>query len=292
MATMEIKPEIHERAYMLHHALEYRDRAWSVMPLHGKKPALKSWKDLQTQRPTLGILHHWFGAMNQNAYNLGVITGRVSDLVVVDADSPTAASWWESTFPATPLQCRTSKGVHFYFRHPGTEVRNGRHLLGRPIDVRGDGGYVVAPPSIHPETGTAYEWLSQAAVHWHWNLDDIPVFDPHWLQPVPTPTPRLPTTGDASIQRARRYIGNIVAISGRGGHDATFRAACKLADRGFTEQQMLQLMLEWNETNAIPKWTEAEIRHKVRDALNRGTSDATAESRSGRHAQEPQTSRR
>ena len=65
-------------------------------------------------------------------------------------------------------------------------------------------------------------------------------------------------------------------ISGQGGHDATFRAACQLADRGFAEQQMLQLMLEWNETNAVPKWTEAEIRRKVEDALKRGSTTAAS----------------
>jgi putative DNA primase/helicase len=165
---------------------------------------------------------------------------------------------------------RTSKGAHFYFRHPGTEVRNGTHLLGRPIDVRGDGGYVVAPPSIHPGAKTAYEWMAPKGAPWQWSLEELPVFDPQWLDAKSPRALLIASMPDANIERARRYIGKIVAISGQGGHDATFRAACQLADRGFAEQQMLQLMLEWNETNAIPKWTEAEIRHKVRDALNRG----------------------
>lgn len=66
-----------------------------------------------------------------------------------------------------------------------------------------------------------------------------------------------------------------MAISGQGGHDATFRAACQLADRGLGEDQMMEILLTWNETNAKPKWTEAEIRHKVQDALNRSrTTDA------------------
>jgi len=274
---MEIKREILERAYLLHHALEYWERGWSVMPLLGKKPALASWKELQTHRPTLGILHHWFGMMNQNGYNLGVITGRVSDLVVVDTDSPEAARFWESKFPSTPLACKTSKGMHFYFRHPGPEVRNGRHLLGRAVDLRGDGGYVVAPPSVHPESSAPYEWVAQGGVTWHWCLDELPVFDPQWLQATSPRVVQSRPPADTNIEHARRYIAKIVAISGQGGHDATFRAACQLADRGLREDQMMEILLAWNETNAKPKWTEAEIRHKVEDALKRGCMADAAE---------------
>lgn len=276
MDTMEVKPEILERAYMLHHALEYSDRGWSVMPLYGKKPALAAWKEFQSHRPTLGMLHHWFGMMNQNAYNLAVITGRVSDLVVVDTDSPEATRWWESTFPPTPLVCKTSKGKHFYFRHPGTEVRNGRYLLNRAVDLRGDGGYVVAPPSIHPESQTAYEWISPGDGPWYWKLDEVPVFDRNWLGGTAPRVVQMTRLPDANLERARRYIAKIFAVSGQGGHDATFRAACRLADRGLAEDQMMEILLAWNETNATPKWTEVEIRHKVQDALKRGCmADAT-----------------
>jgi hypothetical protein len=271
---MEIKPEILDRAYILHEALEYRDRGWSVMPLLGKRPALSSWKELQEQRPTLGILHHWFGVMNPQDYNLGIITGQVSDLVVVDADSPQVAAWWRSRYATTPLACRTARGLHFYYRHPGIEIRNRICVLQRNIDIRGDGGYVVAPPSIHPETRIAYEWLDSESEPWQWCLDDIPVFDPDWIAAEVRSTPASIDLPTASVDRARRYIARIVAISGQGGHNATFRAACKIADMGFSEDQMMQLMLEWNETNAKPKWTEAEIRHKVEDALRRNTVTA------------------
>jgi hypothetical protein len=158
--------------------------------------------------------------------------------------------------------------MHFYYRHPGVEIRNRSHVFERSIDIRADGGYVVAPPSIHPETQTAYQWLDCQSKPWEWSLDEIPIFDPDWIDQKTRPIPvdaRLPST---SIERARRYIAKIVAVSGQGGHNATFRAACKLAGMGLSEDEMLRLMLQWNESNAIPKWTEAEIRHKVKDALS------------------------
>lgn len=65
------------------------------------------------------------------------------------------------------------------------------------------------------------------------------------------------------------YIAHIRAISGQGGHNATFRAACKLRDSGLGEAEALAALVEWNETNAQPKWTVKELLHKVDDADNR-----------------------
>jgi hypothetical protein len=136
---------------------------------------------------------------------------------------------------------------------------------------------VVAPPSIHPESGAVYEWIAPAGAVWQWCLDELPVFDPNWLNATSRRVVQRTPPEDANIERARRYIARIVAISGQGGHDATFRAACQLADRGLREDQMMEILLAWNETNANPKWTEAEIRHKVEDALKRGCMADTAE---------------
>jgi hypothetical protein len=66
----------------------------------------------------------------------------------------------------------TGKGQHLYFRHPGGKLNNSVRKL-RDVDVRADGGYVVAPPSVHP-SGQAYEWLV--------SLDETPIAKlPAWL---------------------------------------------------------------------------------------------------------------
>ena len=89
--------------------------------------------------------------------NIGVVTGVVSEVVVVDVDSDGARPLVERTcgWPRT-VTARTAKGWHLWFRYPGT-TRNGVRRAGAALDVRGDGGYVVVPPSMHP-SGTAYEW--------------------------------------------------------------------------------------------------------------------------------------
>ena len=131
--TMEIKPEILERATMLRHALQYWNLGWSVMPLHGKKPAHSvleaSAAGTPDDRASAPLVRHRQPDGLQPRRDHRQRSAISSSWMRTRARSPAGG---KARFPATPLRCRTSKGVHFYFRHPGTEVRNGRHLLGRP----------------------------------------------------------------------------------------------------------------------------------------------------------------
>ncbi len=95
--------------------------------------------------------------------NIGMPTGSVSGLVVVDIDerhggseSLKALEQRIGTLPST-LTSRTGAGFHCFFKYPGFTVKNGVAVLGPGIDIRGDGGYVVVPPSLHAN-GRRYEW--------------------------------------------------------------------------------------------------------------------------------------
>lgn len=96
-------------------------------------------------------------------------TGAISGLVVVDVDP--ANGGWESfarlraagMVPPTANVVTGSGGRHLYYRHPGGHVRS-RGLPGFPgVDIKADGGYVVAPPAIHPRTGQPYRWAGGRA---------------------------------------------------------------------------------------------------------------------------------
>lgn len=93
--------------------------------------------------------------------NIGIACGERSGLFVVDIDGPegeaslAALEAERGPLPPAPTVV-TGKGRHMYFRHyPG--ARNSAGRLGERVDTRGDGGYVVAPPSMH-ESGRRYEW--------------------------------------------------------------------------------------------------------------------------------------
>ena len=77
--------------------------------------------------------------------------------------------------PRTPAQRTGSGGEHRLFRMNGVDVRNSAGKLGPGIDVRGNGGYIVLPPSVHP-CGGIYKWLDDAHP-----ADVEPADAPEWL---------------------------------------------------------------------------------------------------------------
>lgn len=101
--------------------------------------------------------------------NLAVRTGQVSRLVVIDVDGDVGAESLcdlereHGKLPITTSVVTPRGGQHFYFQHPGVEVRNSAGGLGAALDVRGDGGYVVVPPSVG-QSGRRYEPDERAPV--------------------------------------------------------------------------------------------------------------------------------
>lgn len=132
-------------------------RGWSVIPLYpmGKKPPIR-WKKWQAERASVEIADSWRGQWR--GCNLGIVTGEVSGLVVLDVDGADGQLSVSKlgAIPKTPC-VKTSRGWHYYFRHPGFTTGNfAGELPG--LDFRGDGGYVVGAGSIH-ESGHLYRWL-------------------------------------------------------------------------------------------------------------------------------------
>jgi hypothetical protein len=90
---------------------------------------------------------------------LAIRTGAVSGLVGIDIDPRHGGTVDQATMPPTACVHSGGDGWHLYYRHPGTPVMS-RPMPGRAgVDVKADGGYLVAPPSLHPATGRAYRWL-------------------------------------------------------------------------------------------------------------------------------------
>src|SRR3972149_8068951 len=122
-------------------ALEYLKRGVSVIPLDRKTSLIKG-EEFQNRLPTEQEVIDWWTKW-PNA-NIGIVTGRISGIVVVDVDGGEVPD-----FPDTP-HCQTSPDkFHFYFSYPGFFVPNSAKRVASNIDIRGDGGYVVAPPSQH-----------------------------------------------------------------------------------------------------------------------------------------------
>lgn len=156
-------------------AFAYLERRWPVMPVSAtgnKKPCIK-WKQYQTELPDAPSLIRWW--RDFPLANIGLITGELPELFVVEADSEEALAWLQSQdLPHGPVaQSSKSYKRHFYFKHPGFRVANSASQIYPNVDVRGDGGYVVLPPSVH-HTGAVYQWIVSP--------DDAELPDaPEWL---------------------------------------------------------------------------------------------------------------
>ena len=190
-------------------ATAYAGRGWSVFPCHtiqagacscahddcgspGKHPLVRN--GLHNATTEHDTIRTWWG--NWPRANIAIRTGQVSGLVVLDIDPDHGgqttldhlADQHGSLPPARTIRTG-SGGLHLYYAHPGHPVPNdaGRRL-GPGIDIRGDGGYVIAPPSRH-RSGDRYRLTARGG--------DIPRL-PAWLidalradrSPVPAPASR------------------------------------------------------------------------------------------------------
>lgn len=239
-------------------------------PGDGKVPAWGfRWKRYQTQRATEDEIRSWWTKTDDN---IAIVTGAVSAVVAVDVDSPAALRWIRRRLPPTPWQTRTARGFHLFYQHPGRPVRNRAHLETSDgkmaLDLRADGGYVVAPGSVHA-SGAAYGFAGD----WTAERDHLPVFWVGWLQRPKRPEARRPITarptGDV-VERARRYLRALpVPEIGAGSDRDVLYAAARLA-RGFglSETDARSLLWEW--AGGRPGWTPEWIARKVANALAYG----------------------
>jgi putative DNA primase/helicase len=162
-------------------ALTYVARGWPLLPLKpaSKIPAAAHGVNDASRDPVQA--KRWWG--NGIKYGVAIACGEASGLLVLDIDprsggdeSLGALEQRYGRLPETvrSISGRGDGGTHYYFKHPvGAKVRG---KLGDGLDVKSTGGYVVAPPSLHPDTGKPYQW--DAGAH----PDETPIADaPSWL---------------------------------------------------------------------------------------------------------------
>ncbi len=135
-------------------AQRYADRGWAVFPCErrGKRPLVTH--GVHDATLDAATIERWWARVWPDA-NIGVRTGMHSGIVVVDVDGDEGADSLadlerqHGLLPRTASVQTPSGGAHYYLKHPGgQEVRNSVRQLGPGLDIRGDGGYVIAPPSV------------------------------------------------------------------------------------------------------------------------------------------------
>jgi hypothetical protein len=149
-------------------ALDYGRLGWSVIPIEarGKRPLIR-WQVYEHRRAEAKEAAEWFRRWPDA--NIAVVTGAVSGLVVLDLDprhgaDDSLARLEQAHGPLDQtVEVETGGGGrHLYFAHPG-DLQPSRVGLAPGVDLRGDGGYVAAPPSIHA-SGKPYYWVRSPEV--------------------------------------------------------------------------------------------------------------------------------
>lgn len=183
---------------------QYIKKGWSVIPVgRDKKPLITSWKEYQTRLPTLEEVKNWPKG------NIAVITGPVSNLAIIDLEKE-GLEYAAKRRLFSPVTVKTGRGKHYYFKHPGEKIKT-LHTIGniKGLDVRGDGGYALLPPSVH-ESGVKYQWLNG------WNAP-LPEFPFGFFNDA-----KAIITTDLSTQKPPDWIVNALNNLSEGNRHQTF----------------------------------------------------------------------
>lgn len=241
-------------------ALEYAARGLSVIPLNGKIP-LTEHGSHDASRDAAQIRSWWERWPNAN---IGIATGKINRLYVIDADQDErkgkyglqSIKQWERRNGDLPDTCmvNTGRGGKHWYYIDNAEHPNANDII-NDVDVRGEGGYVVAPPSVHPETGAIYEWAN------HSILDGgaAPANDivRRFLGTKKEKSPEEVFQISDKIPDGKR-TQSLLSLLG------------KLVDIGFTQEEARKTIREINQSRCENPLTDKELEREVFPAFTRG----------------------
>src|SRR5579872_22222 len=215
---------------------------FSVKP-HDKIPStIHGFKDATTN---LAQIENWW--TQTPSANIGLPTGAISGLFVLDIDAKnngqeTLAQLEKKhgSLPITPRASTGGGGTHVCLKYPGFHIKSTVGIA-PGIDIRGDGGYIVVPPSIH-SSGNQYTWKV--------SLLEMPLAEPpQWvLDLVSTPKPKPKTPG----------LGPDLFCEGERNAKLTSMAG-KLKNQGLSSEELFDSLLAINQTRCIPPLPECEL---------------------------------
>lgn len=259
---------------MVDKALEYASMGFAVLPvkLMDKAPACAhGCKDATADLDAIAELF-------SRSCNVGIATGKRSGgLFVIDLDvdedtgkdgTATAMEWQREhgEFPETAVSLTGGGGVQLLYRAEAPVACSVNCKLG--VDIRGEGGYIVAPPSIHP-CGAFYEWKAAP--------DDVEVAEADSNVLAFVEFVQAGASGGHSNRGARRGKRGPVfpepfmlpSTIHEGERDNTlFRYACSLWSKGLDPDEVAHLVHLQNRVACVPPMSEREVERIVRHVTN------------------------
>jgi hypothetical protein len=238
-------------------AVEYHELGLSVIPISrsNKIPAIK-WKQYQSRVATRKEIDEWF-LEGPCYYNIGLVTGLISRVVVLDCDprhggDASLLSVGLKSEDATVIT--GSGGTHFYYGGCDLSLRCTTGLLAG-LDFKGEGGYVLLPPSIHPTTGKEYKWLNRNK----W-MTGSPPEEVMARQEKPALQLKSHALSAGMIGLGVIPLPGPAAVGHRNAGAA--QLAGRLFSRGIALDKVCNIMRLWNSDN-IPPLSDRELDHVI-----------------------------
>lgn len=246
---------------MLNEALTLASKGFRLIPCKEKIPIIKKWQ-INATNDNEKIRQLW----NDN-YNVGILTGKnASNLVVIDCDIKEDINGIKNfleylkreniILPKTLIATSGRGGKHYYFKSKSSNIKSGTNVFDKGIDIRANGGFIIAPPSMHPN-GNAYSWDNDCDIAY------LP-------QPLEDTLLQNKSIEKFKVTKEKKinYIdikqySELANIKTGERNDTLFRLASKLIDSGLCYNAIFDAINTENECKCIEPLTKEEVRKIV-----------------------------
>ncbi|MFH5885320.1 phage/plasmid primase, P4 family [Halalkalibaculum sp. DA3122] len=221
----------------------------------GKHPWIRGWPEKASRNPKQ--IRSWWRRWPKA--NIGIACGKKSNLAVLDVDprhngdqSLDKLEEEIGVFTQTTTISTGGGGFHYYFRYPGeNKMKNSVGTLGEGLDIRSDGGLVVAPGSLH-QSGHTYEWLV--------GLEEIKVFPKKLLN-------HLQNEHNTKVNKQVAVsLSSVEPILEGKRNDTLFSLGVTLSKKGMEYQQIHKELLDINDKRCTPPLENSEISQIAKSA--------------------------
>lgn len=254
-------------------AIETSKAGFRVIPLRPgtKKPAIHNWQNAPLD--FLDVVETWEWG---DDHGVGIVTGRGFFVLDVDVkggqpgtQSLTKMTAKHGPLPATRTVRTASGGWHYYFETPpGRTVSNAnktlKSLFGDGLDIRGEGGQVVAPGNVYEGKAYTLDCSEPIATAPTWLLECLAE------APVKSENAGMilgETDIPADISRARDWLAKAPETLEGSRDNTAYQMACRFYDFGTSQTVCLELLSEWNETKCLPPLEDSDLERIAASAL-------------------------
>jgi len=231
---------------------------FSIIPVGKDKKPLVKWEEFQNRQPTEEEVKTWW--TKHPAANIGIVTGAVSNLAVIDIDTDEGKEAIQEYIPdniITPTVETPRGGQHLYFQCPDSKLNNNSRLI-PGCDLRANGGFVVAPPSVNGK-GNAYSWIV--------GLENaVAVLPDKYLHCISS---ILSFSSSSSYRNVTKDVTQCHALFNLGTRDNDLFHVANQLTKSNTSIEVMSEVLEILARNCNPPFPEKEIKIKIESALKR-----------------------